>query len=69
MNKAIYCVIRITTGEPVSANALTHTHTHMHTYAHRKAHACRQRNGAMLEAHGPSTKQRQPPEFAENQKR
>ena len=32
-NKAIYYIIRITTGEPVSANALTPTHAHekMHT--------------------------------------
>ena len=47
-----------TTGEPVSADALTHTHSHRQR---------RQRDGALLEAHGLSTKQRQPPESEENQ--
>ena len=38
INKTIYCVVRTTTGEPVSANALTHMHSHPHRHAHRKTH-------------------------------
>ena len=62
MIKTIYCIIRITTGEPVSADALTHTHTHArthtHRHAHRKTYARRQRDGVLLAAHGLSMKQR-----------
>ena len=59
-------MVRITTGKPVSANVLTPTHSHER--AHRKAHTQthRHRDGTLLEAHGLSMKQRQPPESMEN---
>ena len=69
MIMTIYCIIRITTGEPVSTNALTHTHTHPHRRTHRKTHTRRQCDGALLEAHGYFMKQRQPLEYARNSKK
>ena len=50
-----------TTGKPVSADAPTHTPTHTHTHT--------QRDGALLEAHGPSTKQGQSLEFVGKQEK
>ena len=37
MFKIIYYIIRITIGEPVSANVLTHTHTDAYTEKHTHA--------------------------------
>ena len=56
-NKAMYYINRITTGEPVSTNALTPTHTHTPR---------RQRDGASAGSTRAFHEQRQPPESAEN---
>ena len=59
-------MVRITTGEPVSANVLTPTHSHERA---RRKHTRRQRDGALPEAHGLSMKHRQLPESAKTTKR